>query len=306
MKALHVNRFAIYVYWDPQGSLRDYALYFVRELKKNCSRVVFIANGFLSSQAKKTLLEEGIEVHTRKNFGYDFYAYKFGLDILSPSLQECDELILSNSSVYGPFIPFEKILTKMDDLRLDFWEISSWKEDPWPTHIQSYFLAFRNKILVSEHFTSYWNNLPPIKNRQEAIEKCEVRLTNFFSNYGYSWCVYTEDSEDGDYSIMRARKSLASGMPFLKRKYFENCNVEYKEKIATVNTIRSLSSYDINMIFSDYFVTTLQAPQKILNLTPFKIAVKKRFPILTTIRKQFWGWRKSMLAFIKTSKFNEK
>ena len=170
MNILHVNRFAIYVYWDPQGILRDYALYFVRELKKNCSRVVFIANGFLSSQAKKTLLEEGIEVHTRKNFGYDFYAYKFGLDILSPSLQECDELILSNSSVYGPFIPFEKILTKMDDLRLDFWGISSWKGDPWPTHIQSYFLAFRNKILVSEHFTSYWNNLPPIKNRQEAIE----------------------------------------------------------------------------------------------------------------------------------------
>lgn len=307
MNILHVNRFAIYVYWDPQGILRDYALYFVKELKKSCSRVVFIANGFLSSQSKETLLEEGIEVYTRKNFGYDFYAYKYGLDILSPSFHECDELILSNSSVYGPFIPFEKIHTKMDTLNLDFWGISAWKGNPWPTHIQSYFLAFRNRILVSEHFSNYWKNLPSITNRQEAIEKCEVRLTKFFSNYGYSWRVYTEDSEDGDYSIMRAKKSLTSGMPFLKRKYFENCNIKYEEKIATVNIIRSLSSYDINMIYSDYFYTALLSPKKILYLNRFKNAVKKRFPIFIRIHKRFCSHIKQTVEFMqKNSKFKEK
>ena len=286
MDTFHTNRFAVYVYWDPHGVLRDYAFYFVKELKKNCNRVVFIANGFLTFQSKQTLLNEGIEVYTRENLGYDFYAYKFGLDILLPYLHECDELILSNSSIYGPFIPFKKIFKKMNEVDSDFWGISAWKGIPWPTHIQSYFLVFRNTILTSKCFSEYWKNLPTIKNRREAIEKCEVKLTNYLSDFGYSWSVYTEDSEDGDYSITRAQKSLKSGMPFLKRKYFEDLNIEYAEKISTVNLVRSLYSYDVNMFYSDFFLTNLQKPKKVLNLNNLKILIKKYFPSLVKFVKQ--------------------
>ena len=267
---LEKNRCAIYVYWDPKGVLREFAHYYVRELKKCCKRVLFIVNGKLDRLGVTTLKGDGIEVYERENCGYDFHAYRYGIQLLRSDLSSFDELIIANSSTYGPLFAFSEVFEKMDLRDCDFWGLTGHaKTELIEQHIQSYFVVFRKKCLCSDSFKKFWLNLPKVKNRDEAIVKCEIELTRYFSTSGFKWQTFIPMSSHEricpEISIRFADYGLKHGIPLVKRKLFTTPRSHFlacsnaQESEYALEYIKNKTNYDIKLIYNDLLATSPQS-----------------------------------------------
>lgn len=147
-----MNRLALYVFWEKDGIVRDYVTYYLNALKEVAQDIIVIVNGKLSAEGRKKLEELGADILVRENEGLDFAAWKAALeDIGWDKLSLYDELILCNSSCYGPVYPFPK--------RSGPWKRVNATSGAWPGTRKQHDVSFRmtrNAVLKSISSLFLW------------------------------------------------------------------------------------------------------------------------------------------------------
>jgi len=207
----NISRLAVYCFYDKDGIIDDYVPYFLNDLKKNVSEIILVSNGKLTEGSKEKIKGIADKILERKNEGFDFWAYKTGIDHYGwDKISQYDELVLCNSTVYGPIYHFCEMFSEMNKRDIDFWGITQFYTDEQnpinprygylPDHIQSYFLAFRKAVFCSREFQEYWDTLRPIETIEAAVGKNEALLTKKFEKAGYKWDVYVNTYDLKDYS----------------------------------------------------------------------------------------------------------
>lgn len=120
-----MRRIGIFCLFSPSGEIDPLMVHTIKSMQEIVEYFIIVVNGSLNSIDK--LRNYADEVVIRKNIGFDIGAYKD--IILSPrynsKIKGSDELVLCNSSFYGPFISFQEIFEKMEKSDSDFWGISS-------------------------------------------------------------------------------------------------------------------------------------------------------------------------------------
>ena len=280
-----VNRCAIYVFYDKDGIVDAYNLFFLKELKKVISRLIIVCNGDVCAKGKEAFRSLTNEIIMRPNEGYDITAYKEGLEYVTfNKLAGYDEVIVANSTCFGPFYPFGEMFETMKQRDVDFWGITSFHEVPYdpfgtieygyiPTHVQSYFMVFRKSLCETKDFIQYWNKICTIHNYNEAVGYFETVFTKKFADKGYKWDVYVDSSdlEGYTYDILRDYPRYAvetKRCPIMKRRSFFH---DYGEALsrsggeATREAFEYISQnteYDVNMIWDNLFRLQNQADLK--------------------------------------------
>lgn len=201
------KRYGIYVFYDKDGIVDEYNYYFLEDLRKNLSRLLIICNGDVKPEGLKRFQEIADEVVVRENKGFDITSYKLGIEHYGyEELSQFDEVMVLNSTTYGPFYPFFEMFAAMDQRDVDFWGITKFHQVPFdpfgtikygyiPEHIQSYFMVFRRSFFETEDFQNFWRNLPQIHSYEEAVGFYETIFTKDFSDKGYKWDVYVNSSD---------------------------------------------------------------------------------------------------------------
>lgn len=274
IKSNLVRRYGIFVFFDKEGIVDDYVIFFLKELKKSLDRLLIICNGNMKKKGKKILLELSDEYLERKNEGYDVTAYKLGLQLHGFNfLADYDEVVICNATVFGPFYPFCDMFNVMNERDVDFWGISSFSGttfDPFgtieygyiPKHIQSYFMVFRRSLHQSPIFWDFFDRLPQIKNYFEAIGYYEAVFTKKMEEAGFRYSTYLEASElDGyTYDILRDFPLYLiqeKRCPVLKRRSFFH---EYRDSLersageaieGVLEYIAEHTKYDVDMIWAN-------------------------------------------------------
>ncbi len=201
-----MKRIAIYVYHNKKGTIEDYALFYINSLLEVTDELIVVINGIIDEFELKKLENKRIKLIQRENIGYDFWGYRKGfLSIGSEKLKQFDELVFTNNSCYGPIFPFSELFKVMREKDADFWGISKhiksdkkvMKFNPKTKikeHLQTYFLAIRNKMFTSPEFREYFENLKKIKNKKEAIAFLEINFTEYFKKFNYKYDTFIDDS----------------------------------------------------------------------------------------------------------------
>lgn len=201
------KRYAVYVFYDRDKHADEYNFYLLEELKKEVDHLLVICNGGVTSEGRARFEKIADEVLERENQGFDITAYKIGIERMGyEKLSEYDEVLVLNSTFFGPFYPFREVFETMDQKDLDFWGMTTFHEVPFdpfgtikyghiPTHIQSFFMVFRKSLIQSADFQSYWANMPQIHSYEEAIGFHEAIFTKEFADKGYRWAVYCDSSD---------------------------------------------------------------------------------------------------------------
>lgn len=202
------KRAGIFFFFDAEGIVDDYIIFFLQSIMKHLKKLVIVCNGPLASSSKQAFARFTDEVIIRANEGFDAWAYKTGIDYLGTErLESFDELILMNFTAMGPIDSFDEMFSIMDKREnLDFWGITrhaGLPDDPTkcspygllPPHIQSYFTTFRNSVLSSDAFKKYWKTLPPISSYNESIGLHETRLTRYLSEAGFTWDCFVDTAD---------------------------------------------------------------------------------------------------------------
>ncbi|MDD3277369.1 MAG: rhamnan synthesis F family protein [Lachnospiraceae bacterium] len=280
-----VSRYGVYVFYDKHGIVDEYNDVFLKGLKKVISHLVVICNCQVEKSGMERLSAIADEVITRENKGYDVTAYKEG--ILRPGfdkLSRFDEVVICNDTMYGPLYPFEEMFDSMAQKNLDFWGITNFHEVPFdpfgtieygylPKHIQSFFMVFRQSLVKSSEFQSYWTKFPEIHGYEEAIGKHEATFTKRFADQGFRWAVYadSEDLEGYTYDPLRDFPRYLieeKRCPVMKKRSFYHEYGEAMERSGGEATrdafdfIQEELSYDCGLIWKNILRTQNQADIK--------------------------------------------
>jgi lipopolysaccharide biosynthesis protein len=179
----------IYAHYNHEQKINKYVICFLKALSGIGSKIIFISNSSIDSISKELLISQipNIEVHCRENKGYDFGAWKWGLENNFIS-EDTTHLILANDSCMGPLFNLSPMMEYMNNKNADFWGLTDSVQGNW--HIQSYFLVLSKKVLDSSAFKNFFqqnfNNLT----KKEIIEHGELLLSKTLSNNGFSHSVF--------------------------------------------------------------------------------------------------------------------
>lgn len=269
----HIKRLVIYFIFDKDGIVDDYILYMLQALKACNNEIAIVCNGKLTVEGRKKLEYITPTIMVRENKGYDVWAYKTMLDYYGwEKLAEYDEVVMMNYTIMGPVYPLEEMFHKMNAKDIDFWGITRYHEykegDPFgtiecgyiPAHIQSHFIAVRNKMLRSIEFQRYWNEMKEIKDYKDAVGCHEAIFTQKFSDAGYTWAVYADVEEEiNNHPILCATKEMVQEKrcPVFKRRSFMHnySNILHdtygQETIELLKFLDEHTEYDTNMIWQN-------------------------------------------------------
>lgn len=311
----NTNRQGIFFFYDPEGIVDDYILYYLEHMIPHFKNILVVCNGKLMPEGRRRLEElDHITVLVRENKGFDVWAYKTGIEYLGwKYLQdEIDELVMFNFTIMGPVDSFDEMFQEMGQRDVDFWGVTIHNGagfDPWgvmedgkiPVHIQSHFIAVRKKMLSSFEFYTYWEKMPMIKRYEEAVGLHEAVFTKSFEESGYTWSVYvdTEDLlEETFYPMFNMPVDLIKNRkcPFFKRKLFihdwNSCIDEngFHAGAELFHYLKNSTGYDTDMIIKHIMRTG--------NLGTFVSAINSRFIISAEQEKEDRLQEKEKIAFI--------
>ena len=232
------NRLGIYTIYDKDGVVDGYIVHFLKALSAWTGRLVVVCNGTVNEEGRAQLENLGCEVLCRENTGFDAWGVKAGLTHVGfDALADYDEVIISNNTLFGPVSDMTPMFETMSARKVDFWGIAShegmkdmdpFKCNPYgyiPEHIQSYFYAVRGRLLQSEAFRKFWENLPELNNYNAAVGLYETVMTKFFSDAGYLWDCYMDRElyygmTDNPLIAMPMESVRDWNCPFFKRRAF--------------------------------------------------------------------------------------
>ena len=174
---MYKDRVILYVIYEKKGILDEWYENLFNEFKRHGSYLICVVNGKLNADSANLLDKYFNKVIYRENKGYDVTAYKEGILHLFRENLLNKELVLCNNSFFAPIYPFDEMFKTMADKEYDFWGItSSAKHGDIPYHIQSYFYLFRENVVKSNEFISFFQNMKEIKNYQDAVHIWMKRL----------------------------------------------------------------------------------------------------------------------------------
>lgn len=265
------KRLALYCFYDRDGIVDDYVLYFLRALRKTASKICVVVNGSLSESGRKALGAASDEVLERENAGFDAGAYAYFVNGRPDEIRQYDELILCNNSFFGPLCPLEKVFSGMDGRpeKYDFWGITvhprmdfvidkSQKLRYVNEHVQSYFVVLTRKVLESEAFADFFRNLPESRTFPEAVCQFELELTRVLSDTGFTYGAFagSKGLPDGDCTVLYPDLLIRDKhCPFVKRKAFfapygnffaAGCGQNSRK---CLEYVRNNTGYDVRLIW---------------------------------------------------------
>ena len=201
------KRCGIYCIYAKYGHVARYVDYFLSKLVKSLDQLVIVANGELDADSRKRLERFADRIIVRENKGLDIAAYRQALLSIGWSkLAAYDEVICLNDTILGPVFPFSEMFETMDGKNVDFWGITAYPHDvafgeEIPTHLQSYWHAYRKSLITSKAFQRYWETMPVYEDYAEATRKHEMTFTKRFADLGFTWASYI------DYDKYRSRST---------------------------------------------------------------------------------------------------
>lgn len=221
-----MKRVALFAHFDGQGEVKPFILEFLRQLRACCDDIVFVSTATLTDEELAKVRPFCGRALRRENAGYDFCMWQDALRDLD--LSGLDELVLTNSSVFGPLFPLAPIFERMSADAADFWGMTDNFAVTW--HLQSYFLVFKRRVLSSPIFSKFFASVLPFRDKEQVVFSYEIGLSKFLLENGFkassfvpmgSWLA----NERRRARVERARldstlffplELLQAGMPFVK------------------------------------------------------------------------------------------
>lgn len=251
--AENIRRLGIFCFYDEDGIVDSYVEFLVKNLSAVLTKLIIVVNGNINWQGKEIFQKYAEQIIIRENIGYDLGAYREVIVNTYEKEEICnwDEVVLCNDTFYGPFISFNTIFSHMEQMKVDFWGIN-FIDNGFLSHLQSYFLVFRTKIVREGELYSYMSNKElsaylQENNLADIYAFFEIGLFNFLEQKGYTYAAYTNTKHFDIYAHPDSCIKICN-LPLLKKKCFSQ--KFYKKQIFDdmLLYIHEKFGYDYKMI----------------------------------------------------------
>lgn len=195
-----LSALVVMAHYDVDRVLRAHTQRTIATFAADADQVVVVSTSG-ADEDSLAQLPENVRFVTRPNVGYDFYSYKWGLDLV-PDHPDFDQIVVANDSFIGPSVPLRRILTSPQAATYDLmgmtWSLSH------GAHAQSFFFVVGRQVARSRGFRSFWKDMEPVSDRTRVIRAYEVGLSRAVREAGFSLGGYFEPSEE-EFELSRRR-----------------------------------------------------------------------------------------------------
>ena len=239
-----MKRLCIYVTYDYENIVDDDIGYMLKELRCMSDRVVVVCNyGHISCGIENVQPYADVILY-RENRGYDGGAHKEVLGQIT-DMESYDELILSNDTFFGPFLPLHEIFGRMKKEPCDFWGLNR-RHIPMYDFTASFFMVFRKSAITS--VVRYIQDIiSRDMSRNQVLELFEQGISNTLKKEGFRMGTYCDIGavdmyRDPDYLIN------VLGSPVMKKRCFEPGYYVEDNCRRALKYIEQETGYDIALI----------------------------------------------------------
>ena len=175
------RRLAIVAVYRPSAVRLAYHELYLRSLRELGFAVVVVDT---TRQRGRLLAESSADLTlVRANVGWDFGSWILGLTRLQEVVEQADELLLTNDSMFGPLHPLDETFAMPQLETADFWGMTdSWQQ---AYHLQSFFVVLRKRVLESDVVWRFLQEFRVDQGKAYAIERGEVQLTAVLLEHGF-------------------------------------------------------------------------------------------------------------------------
>ena len=272
-----MKRLLLYVHFNKFQELSPHVEYQLTKMRPVFSKVVFISNSAFSDSLQEKLRNQHLidDFIQRENIGFDFAAWRDGMNFLGfETLKGYDSVTLMNDTCFGPLWDMAPIYDKFEsDDTVDFWGMTNFRANhQFKEHIQSYYLSFSQKVIVSKTFQDFWMGIQNFTDVQDVITHYETQVTTNLTDAGfrYQTVFNTVDSDTTgmlhpDFSYYNPTAILKNHVPFIK--------------VKTIDANQHITPYILNEIerVSDYPVDLIVSHMSQINYPDFKYLLARKF-----------------------------
>jgi len=207
----------LYVHWDADGSIRADVAEQLRAYRQHADLgFVSASPALLNNSAALAKLQELCHiVLVRHNEGYDFGSWKAGIAFCRSQLEGRRQLILTNDSCYGPLHSLDGLFERLATSRADV--VGLTESSAIRTHLQSYFMAYNSRVLRSQLFWEFWDQIGIWGSKIELVRAYEVGWSATLADAGFRLEALYLAGEHGNVTHTHWKQLLVDrGFPFLK------------------------------------------------------------------------------------------
>ncbi len=175
-----MKRLAIFAHYDAEDEVKSYVTFLLSKLRAECEKISFVSTARLPAGELAKVAPHCAEMRLEENVGLDFGMWRHALERID--VAEWDEIVLLNSSFFGPLRPLGPIFERMGRVDCDFWGMTD--SDEYAPHVQSYFLVFRRSATSAPCFSTFWQSVLPYRDKSRIIQSYEIGLTTFLVENG--------------------------------------------------------------------------------------------------------------------------
>jgi len=209
--------FLLYAHWDPNGEVRPDVLEQLEAYRQHADLAFISAAPDLLNQhaAMARLREVCAVVLVRHNEGYDFGSWQAGLFFCRRYLRRVQRLIMANDSCYGPLHSLDSLFERLASSRADV--VGLTESTAIRSHLQSYFIAYGTRVLRSELFWTFWDQIATWSSKIELVRAYEVGWSGVLADAGFRLEALYLAGEHGNVTHTHWRELLEDmDFPFLK------------------------------------------------------------------------------------------
>lgn len=181
---------AILLLYQPED-LSESVLRTCAHLDSKGFSVFIVSNTPLNSNSRSRLKSLTWKIIERPNFGYDFGGYRDGILLLQRWGIILENLLLINDSIWYPIYSGDQLIDDMMQSSYSlvgptlFGDDHSNRSRGRRTFIGSFMVLFKEDVLGSVAFRSFWRNYRLTNNKQMTMKRGERGLSKTLENAGF-------------------------------------------------------------------------------------------------------------------------
>ena len=180
------RRLVLFAHYDPQDQIDPYVVYYLRQLHELGSEILFVSGSTELTKAACAPIDPLCSgIYTTRNLSLDFGSWNVAWQLLRCKgwvLDDFDQLILANDSVYGPLFPLAELLSSVGDADL----FGATESEEIMPHLQSYFLIFRLNAKTRAFLEEFWSNFRYVLSKRKLIWRYEFGISRLARERGLS------------------------------------------------------------------------------------------------------------------------
>ena len=212
-----VRPFIIYVHYDSNGDVRPDIFEQLKAYRSYCDIAFVSASPKLCDRPRLLdKLQDACDVVlVRHNEGYDFGSWQAGILYCQRYLGTVSRLILANDSCYGPLYSLDNLFSRISASHADV--IGLTDSTAISYHLQSYFVAYGRRILSSQVFWRFWEQIKIWPTKVDLVRACEVGWSDILIKAGFKLEALYLEGEHGNVTHTHWRELLEEHeFPFIK------------------------------------------------------------------------------------------